>query len=151
MNTTAEWTDELAARYREIHDQRMRELPIVNAALDVETMEFRQFGKAELGVLLTPWFMNLVLIQSNAVWSSSEQGTIVSVDLPGGTVDFTVARDESIGAFLSAVLFRTVADFPDQDTAREIAAEVMRRLFEPRKSGGAAVSRRDLLTGLGQS
>jgi hypothetical protein len=54
-----------------------------------------------------------------------------------------------MGTFLTAVMFRTVSDFPDQDTARGVAAEILQQLFSPVAARPAAISRRALFTGSG--
>ena len=55
---------------------------------------------------------------------------------------------------MTTVLFRTVADFPDQDMGRQIALAVLDALFEAKEKGEAesgtpGISRRDLFTRLG--
>ena len=41
----------------------MRDLPIYNDKVAIEAIGFRPFGEAELlGVVLTPWFMNLIML-----------------------------------------------------------------------------------------
>src|SRR3546814_5333263 len=53
----------LAIRFRQIGDEQMRELPFYNANLEVEAWDFSAFDPDHLiGVLITPWFMNLVLL-----------------------------------------------------------------------------------------
>jgi hypothetical protein len=52
-----------------------------------------------------------------------------------------------MGTYLSAILFRSVTDIPDQQTARELAVEVMKELFTKARDKNT-VSRRALFTGL---
>jgi [NiFe] hydrogenase assembly HybE family chaperone len=53
---------DLVARYQAIYEERMRDLPIVNPKLAVEAVGFDQWEEKDLGILITPWFMNLVLL-----------------------------------------------------------------------------------------
>ena len=63
--------------------------------------------------------------------------------------DPDVYHDEDLGSYLAAVLFRTVADFPDQDVARAVAEEALANILtEPAEKEAGKVSRRGLLTGL---
>ena len=144
---------QLVLHYRQVLDDHMRGLPFVNAALDVEAIGFRVFGDHSLGVLITPWFMNLVLLPGTDEWSDDEQGSIRAVPLPAETIDFNVCRDDELGTYLTAVLFRTVSDFPDQETVRDTATEIMRRLFErpaqSRPGEAPRFSRRELFRRLG--
>lgn len=146
---------ELCARFREIWKERMQGLPFLNPALDVDAVGFRPLGERHrVGVLVTPWFVNLVVLPDGDEWSAHAQGDTTECTLPGGRYEFTVNRDEVLGTFLSAVLLASVTDIPDNATARAIAADVMRRLFQPPgdavSAGSAArrVSRRELLTGV---
>lgn len=80
------------------------------------------------------------------------QGGVATINLPGGEIDLNVTHDDSLGAYLTAALFSSVADFPDQDVAEAIAKEIMSRLFEPEhespESETQRYSRRELFTRL---
>jgi [NiFe] hydrogenase assembly HybE family chaperone len=138
---------ELVRHFEHIYIEHMQDLPIVNRHLQVETVGFQDHEGHQLGVLLTPWFMNLVLIPGDEQWRDSAQGDTLSMAFPSGPMDFTVSQDDVLGTYLTAVLFRSVTDMPDQATARAIALEVMKTLFVPAKSR-RSLSRRELLTGL---
>lgn len=118
----------LEAYYRKVYEERMRGLAVVNPALAVEAVGFRRLDEHEFGALITPWFINLFLLPGSDRWEGRSQGGRCTIDLPGGRIDFTIAHDEELGTTLSAALFGTVADFPDQALAREVAAETLRLL-----------------------
>ena len=140
---------DLVARYRAIYQERMRTLPIVNPRLEVEAVGFEQWEDKDLGVLITPWFMNLVLLPDSERLVDLPQGERVECRFPSGPCELTVYHDEDLGSYLAAVLFRTVADFPDQDIARAVAEEALAQvLAEPGEEAAETVSRRGLLTGL---
>ena len=142
----------LTEHYQMIARERMRQLPIYNQHLRVEAVGFQDFDAHQLGVLITPWFMNLVLLPGTSEWTNEPAGTACELALPGGAEQFTVCRDDVLGTYLSAVLFRSSEHFPDQDTARAIAADVMERLFQPTAppvtKAAPGISRRDLLRGV---
>ena len=140
---------DVVARYQAIYEERMRDLPIVNPRLAVEAVGFEQWEDKDLGVLITPWFMNLVLLPDTGKLADLSQGERVECRFPSGPCELTVYRDEELGTYLAAVLFRTVADFPDQDVARAVAEEALARILaEPPENEKEKVSRRGLLTGL---
>jgi len=140
---------ELVARYQAIYQERMRDLPIVNPRLAVEAVGFEQWEDQDLGVLITPWFMNLVLLPDSGRLTDLPQGDRVECRFPSGPCELTVYHDEDLGSYLAAVLFRTVADFPDQDVARAVAEEALAQLLaEPAEKEREKVSRRGLFTGL---
>lgn len=55
------WGELLAGSYREIGERAMRDLPIYNDALGVEAVGFRWFNGTTIGIMVTPWFMNVVI------------------------------------------------------------------------------------------
>jgi [NiFe] hydrogenase assembly HybE family chaperone len=97
--------------------------------------------------------MNLVLLPGTDEWDSVQQGETVSYALPHGDYDFTVSRDDELGTYLSAILFRSVNSIPTQAIALGIAEEIAELVFtesEPdtpmRKK--RPIGRREFLTGL---
>lgn len=148
---------DLLGRFRTISRDRMRGLPICNPNLEVEVVGFRDFEDNRLGVLITPWFMNLVLLPGDETWSNMPVGAMDSLSLPGESCELSICKDDLLGTYLSAILFRSVMDFPDQGTAVAVAEEVLKQLFtkpDEAPCGAAetqAISRRNLLTGLGAS
>ena len=141
-------SQDLVSRYCDIYAQRMQGLPFINARLNVEAIGFREFQDFEIGVLITPWFMNLVLLSGADVGKGIAQGHKINACFPSEEIEFTAAQDEELGLYFSAVLFSTVADIPDQATARELATEVMKGLFQSNKQS-QVVSRRALFTTAG--
>ena len=145
--------ERLVDYYRKVYEERFQGLPIINPRLDVEAIGFRKLDEHEFGALITPWFINLMLLPGTGRWQDRAQGSRCSIELPGAKVDFTVSHDEELGTTLSAALFGTVTEFPDQAMAREIAAETLRLLFSVEYAGDAAevrkLSRRELLRNLG--
>jgi [NiFe] hydrogenase assembly HybE family chaperone len=141
--------------YRSIHDERMQGLPFLNAALDVEAVGFTDHEEHQVGVLITPWFMNLVVLPGDEQWDGQEPGSLCQLELPAGRMEFNVGGDETIGTLLTAVLFTSVADFPDHPTARDIGVEIMRQLFSDPEEAAQAVapkmSRRAMLSGAGRT
>ena len=147
-------TDALLDYYRQGYEKTIRDLPIVNTALDIEAVGFQPLEEHLLGVLLTPWFMNLFLLPGTERWDDRRQGSACVVELPGGNVEFRVSHEEALGTILSAALFSTVADFPNQEIAREVAKETLRLLFDStaaatQEQPERRMSRRALLKQLG--
>jgi [NiFe] hydrogenase assembly HybE family chaperone len=127
--------DKLVSDYQRIANEKMRGLPVYNNNLTVEAVGFREWEGHQLGVLITPWFMNLVLLPTSTEdWSDCEYGTKMEREFPSGRYDFDTCDGAEAGIHQSAALFSTVVGFTDQDTARKIACEVMVRLFQ--RNGG---------------
>ena len=77
-----------------------------------------------LGILLTPWFMNLVWLPQDAgVALANEVRTLGKEKL-----SFMVANEAGIGPYQMCSLFSPVFEFASQEAARETAQEVLRLL-----------------------
>jgi [NiFe] hydrogenase assembly HybE family chaperone len=140
-------TRKLVQRFQVIHEEHMQGLPIVHPDLVVEAVGFAPWEAHELGVLITPWFMNLVLLPDDSQYDGLAQGEEVEFRFPSGPCDFTVNQEEGVGAFLSAILFRTVINFPGQTFAREVALEALKSLHTVPAVDPPTISRRDILKG----
>ena len=155
--------DKLVTAYRDKVQPRMRELPVYNTVLQVEARGFAPRDGRWSGVLITPWCMNLVLLPgAGDSWSGLAPGSRVEVTFPAATYALTLSLPMGVQPHLSLTLFTTVLDFPEQDTAREVADEVLKRLYQADAQGEYAapmsaelerawsrrpLSRRDLLRG----
>lgn len=152
----------LEAAFRKIELERMADLPILNPELRVQAVGFRQWQDYNLGVLITPWFMNLVLLPLQADEASVLQpGTKNEHDFPSGSYEFIAAHEDGIGPYETCSLFSPVFEFEDQAAAVATATMVMQGLMEDPeaeepatadKTPGASparkpISRRDLLRG----
>ncbi|MGE0080191.1 MAG: [NiFe]-hydrogenase assembly chaperone HybE [Thiohalomonadaceae bacterium] len=119
--------------FRAIEAERMAGLPILNPALRVEAVGFRVWRAHCVGVLVTPWFMNLMVLPPEGDgFHDVAPGTRVSFELPSGPCDMTVGEEPSIGRFLSVSLFSPMAAFATQEQAVARAEAVMARLMTPR-------------------
>ena len=114
--------------------ERMADLPVYNSHLVVETVGFRDFTGRELGILITPWCMNLMLLPAEAdVWSGWDEqrvGEKQMIALPSGQYEFIFGWAEAIGGYCSCSLFSPMFEFEAQDVAVETAHEVMKALFD---------------------
>ena len=122
--------NQLTETFQDIAAGRMQGLPVMNDSLQVEPVGFTPWAGHVVGILIAPWFMNLLLLPGlGDDWSDLKEGSKALWELPSGDYEFTVARLESVGVYQSCALFSSVLDFPDQETARAIAETIMRELF----------------------
>lgn len=123
-------TAKLVADFREVYHAKMRDLPVVNQALHVEAVGFRPHGDSFLGVLIAPWFMNLILLPGEAAdWPGLRAGDKEIIGFPSGEYEFIHNSREMVGAYKACSLFSPMADFTSQLQALEVARAVMAELF----------------------
>ena len=121
----------LEAAFRAVHAERMQGLAFVNAAIGVEAVGFAPWRHYWLGVMLTPWSMNLLLApREETAWRPLPPGAKRRYTFPAGTFDFIAAREDAIGEYLICSLFSPVLEFADHETARQTALFAREALFD---------------------
>jgi [NiFe] hydrogenase assembly HybE family chaperone len=141
----------LVAQFRDI-GARMRELPVYNATIAIEAYGFRPFRDRELtGVLITPWFMNLILLPIEPVALDMRQiGRLETIELPAGRRTFVVGGEREIGLYKAHSLHSPVLNFTLPGQARAEARRMLDLLMHPpeeheKPAGG--LDRRTLFVG----
>ncbi len=149
---------QLETTFHQIHTERMQGVPVVNEKLTVKATEFYPWKDYQLGILITPWFMNIMLLpndtpadnmllpndtpadkvadkQDNITHDSPfskeryKVGATQNHVLPSGSYEFVTGYEESIGFFESCSLFSPMFDFTDQETAELTAKEALLALM----------------------
>ncbi len=146
----------LEAAFTRIWKVRMEGLPFLNPALQVEAVGFRPWQGEWLGALVTPWFVNLVLMPGEGPWTTLPEGDERIVTLPAGRFRFICGLDPELGEYHACSLFSPAQQFADHGTARSVAAAALEALFDAGNDEKAravaapppaAVSKRDFLRG----
>jgi len=104
--------------------------PPVNASLACRAVGFARYRGDWLGVLITPWFVDLYLLPGGGeLWGDIPSGQRRYVELPRGTVPFTAADDPRIGAYQFSPLISPVSALSDMAAAVKLANEVLLGIF----------------------
>lgn len=164
----AEIAERLVGVFAKIRRERMDGVPILNPRLEVEVVGVREWNGHWLVLLVTPWFINLMLLPATdeqaAAWCSLALGASVPHGFPAGRFDFLVGEEADLGRYQMCSLFSPVLEFQDQAAARIAGRAALEALFdasldgedtkaasegeaEPTGAQPAGVSRRGLLMG----
>ncbi len=127
--------EHLKEYYQSIYKNKMSDIPIINKDLEVEVVGFVDWDKnnktaSEVGILITPWFMNIVLLPKDVVHQEVRLGESVNILLPDGEYSFLTQSDESFGIYLTCSLFSPMFEFKTQEQAVETAQAVMAQLLQ---------------------
>lgn len=116
--------------FRQILEQRMRGMPILNEALEVQSVGFQPWDGHVVGVLITPWFMNLMLLPIEGdSWSELSLGGRVDITFPAHSYPFSLNEIEGIGRCLTHSLYSPMFQFGDQAAAVATAEGILAGLF----------------------
>jgi len=120
----------LNAAFREVA-KRMEGLGLTNPALEVEAVAFEPWEAHWLGVMVTPWFMNLVLLpRDRGLWQTLPVRAKRKLHFPAGVYEFIGADDPLIGEHQTCSLFSPMQDFEDHAAARLVARLAREALFD---------------------
>jgi [NiFe] hydrogenase assembly HybE family chaperone len=118
----------LEAAFARIAVTRMAGLPLNNPALCVATVGFVPWEDSQVGVLITPWAINLAAVSDDR--HVLRLGTDVrrTWRFPSGEYELMGGEEPECGAFQFCSLFSPAFDFADQGSAVATAEEIMRVL-----------------------
>lgn len=134
----------LEAAFRRIESATMADVPILNPALHVEAVGFTRWQDHWLGIVITPWFMNLVLVPGSAgTWQSVAPGQRLFRSFPSGDFAFLGSDEPEAGEFQSCSLFSPMGQFTGQDGAREVALAALEALQRVPETAKVAISPND--------
>lgn len=125
----------LQAVFENIAATRMADVPILNPALRVEAVGFRLWEGYWVGVLVTPWTINLMLLPGHEMplqpLRLDEQQTWI---FPSGAYQFMGLNDDELGVCHTCPLISPVAEFATHEEAAAVAREIGDALFSTAQS-----------------
>ena len=142
----------LEIAFEDIARTRMAGMPLVNPRLRVEAVGFGEWQGQWLGILVTPWSINAMLLPRSAGWPRLAAGAERIVEMPAGRFRFVAGFDAALGEYHACSLFSPALEFADQAAARAAAAAALDAMLAAATGregagGPAAFSRRDFLRG----
>ncbi len=135
----------LESTFTHILRERMEGVPVINDKLHVKAIGFHEWHNTQLGILITPWFMNLMLFPQvtaeDKPTQSSSVGDIHPHVFPSGAYDFVVGYEDNIGQYQSCSLFSPMFEFEDQPSAELTAKEALAAIMNKDNIDFASQSR----------
>jgi [NiFe] hydrogenase assembly HybE family chaperone len=124
-------THALVTDFTEVWHGKMRDVPIVNKLLHVQAVGFQMHEGRPLGVLISPWFMNLVQLPAEGEdWSKLVPGAKEVIGFASGEYEFIHNVREMVGGYKACSLFSPMGEFRSQAQAVDVARAVMVALFQ---------------------
>lgn len=123
--------------FRAIETERMAGIPILNRAVDVEVVGLNCYQDAWLCILITPWFMNVMLLppadKRQADAQAAMAGAVGSktlVAFPAGQFEMINGFEAEIGRYSMCSLFSPMFEFADHESAVAAAQTALAALLE---------------------
>lgn len=142
----------LEAMFEHIACTRMAGVPLLQPGLRVQAVGFEP-QPAEpavaLGVLITPWFMNLVRLPLDDAARAAMAGPAQRVrrDVGGAMIDFLGTDEAPVGRFECCSLFSPMQAFREHDDALAVARAVLQDLRQAAQEAPQRAARRAFLFG----
>lgn len=129
----------LLAVYRRVWLEDMAETLICNPALEVAAAGFRPFGPGWAGAVVSPWFLNVVLIPADPnCWAGLRDGDEAPETLPAGGFNFNAARVGALGTIKTLAVVSAMNVFAGQAEALAAADLALSQLFPPPQAAAPA-------------
>jgi [NiFe] hydrogenase assembly HybE family chaperone len=124
--------NKVEAAFDHILQQHMLGMPILNPMIRVETLGFQLYEERIMGVVITPWLMNLILFPNeNDNWQDMKIGKKQDHLFPSNRHEFMLNEIEGIGICQTLSLYSPMHDFENQDHAIAAATAFLEILLKP--------------------
>jgi len=125
--------DTLLKTFESILQNNMQGIPILNKRLQVQAMGFQQFEGRIIGVIITPWLMNLIILPNEEDdWNELELGKKMPIKFPATSYKFMVNEIDGIGKCKTHSMYSPMHEFSSQDHAVKVAQDFLNALFVER-------------------
>ncbi len=116
--------------FEKIRIENMQDIPILNARIHVQALGFQEYQGRIVGVIITPWLMNLILIPADEDnWVELSLGQKQTHKFPSGEYKFLVNELDNIGFCQTHSLFSPMNNFVSQEQAVVAAENFLNNLF----------------------
>ncbi|MCU7796793.1 MAG: [NiFe]-hydrogenase assembly chaperone HybE [Candidatus Thiodiazotropha sp. (ex Myrtea spinifera)] len=123
-------TQRIEETFTRIEQEQMKGIPLLNPNLKVQTSSFQLFEERIVGIVITPWLMNLILFPAEGEdWSNLTLGEKQTHRFPANEYRFMVNEFEGIGQCQTHSLHSPMHEFMDQDHAVAAAESFMQTLM----------------------
>ncbi len=120
----------LESTFNTIYKERMHDVPIINDKIEVHVVGFQQWQKSYLCIMITPWFMNIMLLPGETEnWDEKRETASSTHTFPSGSYTFLVGFEPGIGKYQMCSLFSPMFEFADNDAAVETAEVAIKELM----------------------
>jgi [NiFe] hydrogenase assembly HybE family chaperone len=116
--------------FQRIEQEHMQDIPLLNPALKVQGIGFQTYEGRTIGIIITPWMMNLIMLPTEGDdWSDLNLGDKTLQRLPANEYRFIVNQIDGIGICQTHSIYSPMHEFMNQDHAVAAAESFMQTLM----------------------
>jgi len=117
--------------FEHIGQTRMAGIPVLHDKIKVEAIGFQAWQGHVIGLLITPWFMNLMILPGeHDDWSTYQVGSKHMFHFEAGLFEFIVGEEEELGHYMSCSMFSPMFEFADHGAACTTGQAIITGLFD---------------------
>jgi [NiFe] hydrogenase assembly HybE family chaperone len=126
MNKLQQISATMEQTFKRILTENMQGIPILNPMIEVQALGFQEWQGRVLGVIITPWLMNLVLLPAEGEdWSQMELGHKQPHEFPSRSYKFMINDIEGIGPCQTYSMCSPMRDFSTHQQAVQVAQDFL--------------------------
>lgn len=130
MNKTETIATTLEQTYSKIQRENMQGIPVLNPQIRVQAVGFQEYQGRTLGVIITPWMMNFILLPGEQDdWSDLKFGHKALHTFPAQKLRFQVNEIEGIGICQTVSIRSPMNEFKTQEQAVKLASGFIAHLL----------------------
>ncbi len=130
MHDLPQLTSLIEKTFTRIQEEQMQGIPLLNPVLHVATVGFQHYQGRSIGIVITPWMMNLIMFPAeNEDWNEMELGHKQPHRLPANQYKFMVNEIDGIGRCQTHSLYSPMHEFVNQQHAEAAARSFMQTLM----------------------
>ncbi len=134
MNKLQQISATMEQTFKRILTENMQGIPILNPMIEVQALGFQEWQGRVLGVIITPWLMNLVLLPAEGEdWSQMELGHKQPHEFPSRSYKFMINDIEGIGPCQTYSMCSPMREFSTHQQAVQVAQDFLDGLMVERK------------------
>lgn len=146
LSDPQEAAEVLLQAFEKILQENMKDVPILNHRLQVQTLGFQEYEGRIIGIVITPWLMNLVMLPNEQDdWSMLNLGKKMPIKFPSINYKFMVNEIDDIGKYKTHSLYSPMHEFSSQDHAVKVAQDFLGGLLVKREPTAEELVDEDLL------
>lgn len=112
MHDPAQVSEQIEQTFNKIHIENMQGIPILNPAIEVQALGFQEIDGRVLGIIITPWLMNVVILpKEDEDWSQMQLGDKRPHEFASRTYKFMLNEIDGIGLCQTHSLYSPMREF----------------------------------------